>query len=173
MVSALTNFDAPSTEVTGSGRSHHTARRKLRKRLEEEGVPAAEVMRLVEDLRRAQGREPVTQSTKRRPKGYRGKSGGPRLRAELRERDGDWCYHCGHRLAVGQETIDHLLARLYGGGNDRKNLVLACFWCNHLKGDQPVDVFQADPRLHERRKNAIRCRLRELAPSLTTERTTP
>lgn len=51
------------------------------------------------------------------------------------------CYYCGLRMWLagppGPEllrcTAEHLLARSEGGGNDRRNIVAACWRCNHAR----------------------------------------
>lgn len=40
-------------------------------------------------------------------------------------------------------TRDHLTPRSRGGKNTRDNVVLACYLCNHQKGDMTLDEFRA------------------------------
>lgn len=86
-------------------------------------------------------------------------------------RDGNRCYYCGtgfdhsdpgYTVTGLARTIDHRVPRVAGGTNDPSNLVLACFWCNHVKGDRTVEEFESDPRLHERRICMLRKPLRQL-----------
>lgn len=51
------------------------------------------------------------------------------------------CLHCGARLAVtlaGEAlsgvTVEHIVPRHHGGGDELENLALACGRCNHGKG---------------------------------------
>lgn len=57
-------------------------------------------------------------------------------RREVRERANSRCEYC--RLpAVGHEqpfSVDHVIARKHGGGDELGNLALACLRCNLLKG---------------------------------------
>lgn len=43
------------------------------------------------------------------------------------------CDYCGTWIAA---TIDHVVPRSQGGGNERANLVSACWSCNSSKGDR-------------------------------------
>jgi 5-methylcytosine-specific restriction endonuclease McrA len=47
-------------------------------------------------------------------------------------RDGYTCLYCGGRA----DTVDHVLPRSRGGGDNWFNLVAACQPCNGLKGDR-------------------------------------
>jgi 5-methylcytosine-specific restriction endonuclease McrA len=47
-------------------------------------------------------------------------------------RDGYTCLYCGGRA----DTVDHILPRCRGGGDNWFNLVAACQSCNGLKGDR-------------------------------------
>lgn len=55
-------------------------------------------------------------------------------------RDSFSCAYCGRDLK-GLEpcevTLDHLLPRHYGGGNEATNLVTACRSCNSSRGAKP------------------------------------
>lgn len=64
----------------------------------------------------------------------------PRLKAEIRERDGHTCRYCGVRVRVGH--IDHKKPRVLGGSNRRNNLVLACAPCNLAKSDMTAQEFE-------------------------------
>lgn len=49
------------------------------------------------------------------------------------------CIHCNARMTVGLSgdtgfTIEHIIPQYAGGGNDLKNLALACGGCNSEKG---------------------------------------
>ena len=65
-------------------------------------------------------------------------------RVRMLREHGRHCHWCGDRMtwpdysegAVPENamTIEHLLPRSLGGGNDPYNLVLACLACNHERG---------------------------------------
>jgi len=71
--------------------------------------------------------------------------------ARLLSRDGDPCFYCG--LPLGPEpTIEHLLARSAGGGNQLENLCLSHSSCNRGAGNRPIvdkvafrEAMRADP----------------------------
>jgi hypothetical protein len=52
-----------------------------------------------------------------------------RRRKKLMERDGDGCWFCGQPLG-SDVTLEHLVPRSRGGGNDAANCVLAHAKCN-------------------------------------------
>lgn len=52
-------------------------------------------------------------------------------KAQLIERDGKRCRHCGTPRNL---TIDHILPRARGGSGDLSNLQLLCRHCNERKG---------------------------------------
>jgi 5-methylcytosine-specific restriction endonuclease McrA len=52
------------------------------------------------------------------------------VRLAVLERDGYVCHWCGRPA----DTVDHLLARARGGGDDPANLVAACQTCNLRRG---------------------------------------
>jgi len=52
-----------------------------------------------------------------------------RLRQQVRERDGPWCFYCG-RLMPDGATLDHLVERSSGGRYVLSNVVLAHQRCN-------------------------------------------
>lgn len=53
-------------------------------------------------------------------------------------------------------TIDHIVPKAKGGGNERSNYALACRRCNNAKGDRSVAEFKADPRSESQRKRDAR-----------------
>lgn len=63
-------------------------------------------------------------------------------REQLRQRDGDCCWLCGRPMKFDNPrrltgaTLDHVLPRSQGGGNDIGNLKLAHRVCNEKRGDQ-------------------------------------
>lgn len=48
-------------------------------------------------------------------------------------------------------TIDHKLPLVKGGDNDLLNLVLACYSCNHKKGENSYDFFLFSAFLEDRK----------------------
>ena len=72
------------------------------------------------------------------------------LRERIRARDGDRCWLCEGILSFEAEpnstraaTIEHLVARANGGGNEFDNLVLTHPGCNRQLGARPVEQKRA------------------------------
>lgn len=63
-----------------------------------------------------------------------------KVRNELLERDAT-CTYCSVRLDKKTATIDHIIPKSRGGGEDSVNLTLACFDCNQKKGDEVWFLF--------------------------------
>lgn len=64
----------------------------------------------------------------------------PEKRLAIYLRDGFICAYCGRSLKGAEPhdlTLDHLLPRSTGGGNDATNLVTACGNCNYSRQDRP------------------------------------
>lgn len=57
-------------------------------------------------------------------------------RSAIYQRDGHKCQYCG---ATRKLTIDHIIPRSRGGGDDWDNLVVACSSCNIKKGDKYLE----------------------------------
>lgn len=64
------------------------------------------------------------------------------------------CIHCNARLSIGLDgepisraTIEHILPRAHGGGDDLPNLAIACARCNHEKGMRHDHKPRGDARL--------------------------
>jgi hypothetical protein len=53
-----------------------------------------------------------------------------RIRLAILERDEHTCAWCGREAT----TVDHLVARVDGGGHDPSNLVASCVTCNSRRG---------------------------------------
>lgn len=51
------------------------------------------------------------------------------------------CHYCGTKLTMDDLTIDHVIPRANGGGNENENLVASCQECNQLKGTIPYKIF--------------------------------
>lgn len=58
-----------------------------------------------------------------------------KIRLQLRQRDGPWCWYCGYEVAVAEATIEHLIPKSDGGLNSLTNLVLAHEKCNQRAGN--------------------------------------
>ena len=66
-------------------------------------------------------------------------------RQVFKQQDGR-CYLCGGQMTMQNRcrnyaTWDHVKPRAAGGGNGYGNKRLACFSCNHEKGDWPLKVY--------------------------------
>ncbi|HEX8791151.1 MAG TPA: HNH endonuclease signature motif containing protein [Polyangiaceae bacterium] len=64
------------------------------------------------------------------------------------------CIHCNAKLVVsidgqadGAATIEHIVPRTHGGGDDLANLAIACPRCNALKGKRLDHRRRTDPTL--------------------------
>jgi 5-methylcytosine-specific restriction endonuclease McrA len=65
-------------------------------------------------------------------------------RLALYIRDGFACAYCGTDLRnarPAEVTLDHLVCRVSGGGNESANLVTACRSCNSSRGDRSYEDF--------------------------------
>lgn len=57
-------------------------------------------------------------------------------------RDGMACAYCGVGVEDGVAlSLDHLVCRNHGGGNDETNLVTACSQCNSNRADRDLPDF--------------------------------
>jgi 5-methylcytosine-specific restriction endonuclease McrA len=66
------------------------------------------------------------------------------------------CLHCGGHLLIALDgepisraTIEHIVPRTAGGGDELGNLALACARCNQGKGKRHDHRFKSDPRARE------------------------
>jgi 5-methylcytosine-specific restriction endonuclease McrA len=57
-------------------------------------------------------------------------------RENIFARDGYVCQYCGHKFAVSQLSVDHVIPRERGGRNTWENLVTACKVCNEKKANR-------------------------------------
>jgi CRISPR/Cas system Type II protein with McrA/HNH and RuvC-like nuclease domain len=57
-------------------------------------------------------------------------------RVRIYKRDNNECVYCG---SSKQLTLDHVIPKSRGGGNDWNNLVTCCFSCNLKKGNKTPD----------------------------------
>ena len=63
----------------------------------------------------------------------------PELRTQLYERDAWRCEYCGETVSPDNATLDHVVPRSLGGGNEAENLVTACLPCNSIKADRTYE----------------------------------
>jgi 5-methylcytosine-specific restriction endonuclease McrA len=57
-------------------------------------------------------------------------------RTRIYRRDQNQCVYCGSNKDL---TLDHVMPKSRGGGNDWTNLVTSCFKCNLRKGNRTPD----------------------------------
>ena len=48
------------------------------------------------------------------------------------------CAHCGKRTPPNQQTVDHVIPIVLGGGNDSRNLMPLCAKCNKDKASGEI-----------------------------------
>jgi hypothetical protein len=63
-----------------------------------------------------------------------------RLRFEVLRRDNHTCRYCGGTAPDVVLTVDHVIPRALGGGDEPSNLVAACKDCNSGKSSVPADA---------------------------------
>ncbi|MGG6269968.1 HNH endonuclease [Leptolyngbya sp. AN10] len=56
-------------------------------------------------------------------------------KSQLLRRFGSLCWWCQCSFSSEQLTLDHLIPKSQGGSNSLENLRLACFPCNHDRGN--------------------------------------
>jgi 5-methylcytosine-specific restriction endonuclease McrA len=54
------------------------------------------------------------------------------------------CSYCGSSLDEVTFTLDHIIPRCEGGGNERENLTVACADCNRSKSAKPLSEWQGE-----------------------------
>jgi 5-methylcytosine-specific restriction endonuclease McrA len=59
-----------------------------------------------------------------------------RRKLTLWKKQNGQCFYCKVDLDLSDATLDHRIARSKGGENALSNLVVACRFCNHEKGDR-------------------------------------
>jgi len=68
----------------------------------------------------------------------------PEKRKRIYTRDDHTCVYCCHSIYDDPDmvlTLDHVVPRELGGGNEHTNLVTACRSCNSAKQDKRVGQF--------------------------------
>lgn len=68
----------------------------------------------------------------------RRESGKQRFRIFVR--DNFRCQYCAKRFQPAELTLDHIIPRAQGGGDDPENLATACIPCNQRKGARTPDT---------------------------------
>lgn len=63
------------------------------------------------------------------------------LRAAIHERERGSCFYCLRRVPTRVRCLDHVVARVRGGGNSYRNLVSSCQQCNAQKGERAAEDF--------------------------------
>src|SRR5467141_510080 len=63
------------------------------------------------------------------------------LREAIHEREGGRCFYCLRRLRPMVRCLDHVMARVRGGGNGYRNLASSCAECNSQKGKRQAEDF--------------------------------
>lgn len=64
------------------------------------------------------------------------------LRVRVYKKTPGVCWYCGYDINHKNRTIDHVIPRSKGGGDEYENLVPACSDCNRLKGDGPLSTLR-------------------------------
>ena len=57
--------------------------------------------------------------------------------SQVREKYDPCCYWCGKPLSLSEQTLEHMIPRSKGGGNNLENLRLACRQCNSSRRNNP------------------------------------
>ena len=65
-----------------------------------------------------------------------------KYKKELYEEMNGKCGYCGCELDYKKATIDHKVPLAVGGTNDRENLIISCFSCNHYKRNRDIEGFR-------------------------------
>lgn len=76
---------------------------------------------------------------------------GPEIKLKLKNKLGEYCCWCGAMLDFSEEakisrpsnmaTIEHVLPRSLGGKDSMDNFMLACYKCNHARGNGERPIF--------------------------------
>lgn len=67
------------------------------------------------------------------------------IRQRILARDNYTCQYCG---ADNANTVDHVIPRRLGGGDDEGNLLTACSRCNYAKGGAFFERKRTPPTPH-------------------------
>ncbi len=69
------------------------------------------------------------------------------MKQVLIQKTGSVCARCGKKILIREVTIDHVVPKYRGGGDDARNLVPLCKKCNRQKGSRIVDPEEFYPYL--------------------------
>ncbi len=69
-----------------------------------------------------------------------------RMKHNLARLQLDTCAGCQYTLPSHVLTIDHILPKSKGGGNQAKNIQLLCSTCNSIKGDRDMEYLRSQLR---------------------------
>lgn len=59
-------------------------------------------------------------------------------RKEIWKKSGGVCAHCGKQTPPNQQTVDHAIPQILGGGNDPRNLMPLCKACNKSRASGEI-----------------------------------
>lgn len=62
-----------------------------------------------------------------------------KLRRTIWKKTRGVCAHCGRTPSTTNQTIDHFIPRILGGGYDKRNLMPLCKECNKAKMGKLID----------------------------------
>ncbi len=69
------------------------------------------------------------------------------IKQRIAEKTGGVCAHCGKEISFEKVTIEHVVPRYRGGGDDERNLLPLCKKCNKQKGSRLVATSEYYPFL--------------------------
>lgn len=64
----------------------------------------------------------------------------PKQRRRILERDRFTCQYCGRVRGEDDLHVDHVIPKVWGGGNWPQNLITACSTCNIAASDAPKAI---------------------------------
>ena len=59
-------------------------------------------------------------------------------RKEIWAKSNGLCAHCGRRPQENEKTVDHVIPKILGGGNDPRNLMPLCRHCNSSRASGEI-----------------------------------
>ena len=90
-------------------------------------------------------------------------------RQRIYERDKFRCLYCGKYCADRPtRTLDHVVPRERGGGNEATNLATACLPCNREKEGQTLEQYVPDDDRRHLIYDQLQVPLRAAAPAIRT-----
>lgn len=67
-----------------------------------------------------------------------------RIKRQLALLQDNCCWICGVHRSIRTFTLDHIKPRRFGGRNKRNNFKLACYKCNHERGEAVTRLLDPD-----------------------------